>query len=149
MSPNVVNPVPRTYVRGFRACPSGTSEHSSLHLRTGRSVVRGKGGRQGVKHPAPCHSGRGFTPFHLSSHRPGFDPDPSTLLRVMLKDSNHEAQTRRELGPPVESLKVERQNALSVSAGMNVLKFPKGKPQSHGRKSVVRGLPWIGNSPLV
>ncbi len=38
----IVNPVPRTYVRGFRACPSGTSEHSSLHLRTGRSVVRGK-----------------------------------------------------------------------------------------------------------
>jgi len=37
-----VNPVPRTYIRGFRACPSGTSEHSSLHLRTGRSVVRGK-----------------------------------------------------------------------------------------------------------
>jgi len=59
-----VNPVPRIYVRGFRACPSGTSEHSpreiaargafkvmteeiisrgsSLHLRTGRSVVRGK-----------------------------------------------------------------------------------------------------------
>ncbi len=37
-----VNPVPRTYVRGFRACPSGTSEHSSLHLRTWRSVVRGK-----------------------------------------------------------------------------------------------------------
>ena len=37
-----VNPVLRTYVRGFRACPSGTSEHSSLHLRTGRSVVRGK-----------------------------------------------------------------------------------------------------------
>ncbi len=37
-----VNPVPRTYVRGFRACASGTSEHSSLHLRTGRSVVRGK-----------------------------------------------------------------------------------------------------------
>ena len=37
-----VNPVPRTYVRGFRACPSGTSEHFSLHLRTGRSVVRGK-----------------------------------------------------------------------------------------------------------
>ncbi len=35
---------PRTtdYVRGFRACPSRTSEHSSLHLRTGRSVVRGK-----------------------------------------------------------------------------------------------------------
>ena len=30
--------------------------------------------------------------------------------------------------PPVESLKVERQNALYVSAGMNVLKFPKGKP---------------------
>ncbi len=24
--------------------------------------------------------------------------------------------------------------------GVNVLKFPKGKPQSHGRKSVVRGL---------
>ena len=39
---NEVNPVPRTYVRGFRACPSGTSEHPSLHLRTGRSVVRGK-----------------------------------------------------------------------------------------------------------
>ncbi len=59
-----VNPVPRTYVRGFRACPSGTSEHSpreiaargafkvmteeiisrgsSPRLRTGRSVVRGK-----------------------------------------------------------------------------------------------------------
>ncbi len=30
--------------------------------------------------------------------------------------------------PPVESLKVERQNALYVSAGMNVLRFPKGKP---------------------
>ncbi len=30
--------------------------------------------------------------------------------------------------PPVESLKVERQNALYVSAGMNVLNFPKGKP---------------------
>ncbi len=29
--------------------------------------------------------------------------------------------------PPVESLKVERQNALYVSAGMIVLKFPKGK----------------------
>ncbi len=29
--------------------------------------------------------------------------------------------------PPVESLKVERQNALYVSAGMNVLKLPKGK----------------------
>ncbi len=40
--PSRVNPVTRTYVRGFRACPSGTSEHSSLHLRTGRSVVRGK-----------------------------------------------------------------------------------------------------------
>ena len=40
----LVNPVPRTYVRGFRACPSGTSEHSSLHLHTGRSVVRGKSG---------------------------------------------------------------------------------------------------------
>ena len=26
--------------------------------------------------------------------------------------------------PPVESLKVERQNALYVSAGMNILKFP-------------------------
>jgi len=32
------------------------------------------------------------------------------------------------------------QNALYVCAGMNVLKFPKGKPQSQGRKSVVRGL---------
>ncbi len=38
----LVNPVPRTYVRGFRACPSGTSEHSSLHLHTWHSVVRGK-----------------------------------------------------------------------------------------------------------
>jgi len=59
-----VNPVPRTYVRGFRVCPSGPSEDSpreiaargafrvmteeiisrgsSLHLRTGRSVVRGE-----------------------------------------------------------------------------------------------------------
>ncbi len=28
-----------------------------------------------------------------------FDPDPSTMLRVMVRDSNHEAQTRRELAP--------------------------------------------------
>ncbi|MEE8076131.1 MAG: hypothetical protein V3T60_10970, partial [Candidatus Binatia bacterium] len=63
-SPGEVNLVPRTYVRGFRACPSGSSEHlpreigaravfkvsteeiisrgESPHLRTGRSVVRGK-----------------------------------------------------------------------------------------------------------
>ncbi len=27
-----VNPVPRTYVRGFRACPSGTSEHSPREI---------------------------------------------------------------------------------------------------------------------
>ena len=27
-----------------------------------------------------------------------FDPDPSTMLRVMVRYSNHEAQTRRELG---------------------------------------------------
>jgi hypothetical protein len=33
------------------------------------------------------------------------------------------------------------QNAPYVSAGMNVLNSPKGKPESHGRKSVVRGLP--------
>jgi hypothetical protein len=26
------------------------------------------------------------------------DPDPSTMLRVMVRYSNHEAQTRRELG---------------------------------------------------
>ena len=30
-----VNPVPRTYVRGFRACPSGTSEHSPRSNRAG------------------------------------------------------------------------------------------------------------------
>jgi hypothetical protein len=35
-------PVPRTYVRGFGALPSGCSKHSSPHLRTERSVVRGK-----------------------------------------------------------------------------------------------------------
>ncbi len=40
--PSRVNPVTRTYVPACRACSSGTSEHSSLHLRTGRSVVRGK-----------------------------------------------------------------------------------------------------------
>ncbi|MCZ6622597.1 MAG: hypothetical protein O7C72_12015, partial [Deltaproteobacteria bacterium] len=34
----------------------------------------------------------------LSAPRPVFDSDPSTMLRVMVRDSNHEAQTRRELG---------------------------------------------------
>ncbi len=56
-----------------------------------------------------------FTPFHLSSPRPVFDPDPSTMLRVMVRDSNHEAQTRRELGPPVETLPFESLRAVSLS----------------------------------
>ncbi len=32
MEPFCVNPVPRTYVRDFRACPSGTSEHSPREI---------------------------------------------------------------------------------------------------------------------
>jgi len=32
-----------------------------------------------------------------------FDPDPSTMLRVMVRYSNHEAQTRRELGRSLAS----------------------------------------------
>jgi len=43
-------------------------------------------------------------PRRFFARRPAvFDPDPSTMLRVMVRYSNHEAQTRRELGRSLAS----------------------------------------------
>jgi hypothetical protein len=72
------------------------------------------------------------------------------LTRFLGKLCGHQTSTRAALAVEEQSHGLPRntQNAQHVSTGIDVLNFPEGaEPQSHGGKSVVRGLPRTQDAP--